>query len=93
MVIHSAYQSAAYQSASTRVLATEDLSRPNCPDCGSVLLIAEESRFVLHGRIDHAWSCDECGTVFTTSIRLAAAPSGIAKCCLPSVAYPSEPAE
>ena len=42
------------QSASTRVLATEDLSRPNCPDCGSVLLIAEESRFNLRGRIDHA---------------------------------------
>jgi predicted RNA-binding Zn-ribbon protein involved in translation (DUF1610 family) len=27
----------ACQSTSTRVLATEDLSRPKCPDCGSVI--------------------------------------------------------
>jgi RNase P subunit RPR2 len=46
------------------------LSRPNCPDCGSVLLIAEDSRFSVRGRIDHAWSCDDCGTEFVTSIRL-----------------------
>lgn len=57
-------------SASTRVVATEDLSRPNCPVCGSVLLIAEDSRFSVRGRIDHAWSCDDCGTEFVTSIRL-----------------------
>ena len=75
----------AYQSASTRVLATEDLRRPKCPDCGSVLLFAEESRFNLRGRIDHAWSCDECGTAFVTSIRLGSglqrrcpAPQGVA---------------
>jgi len=74
----------AYQSASTRVLATEDLGRPKCPDCGSVLLIAEESRFNLHGCIDHAWSCDACGTAFVTSIRLAAALSGTARCWLPA---------
>lgn len=74
--------------ASTRVLATEDLSRPNCPDCGSVLLIAEESRFDLHGRIDHAWSCDGCGSAFVTSIRLRRRepiPQG--------AAYPSDPVE
>jgi predicted RNA-binding Zn-ribbon protein involved in translation (DUF1610 family) len=82
----------AYQSASTRVLATEDLSRPKCPDCGSVLLIAEESRFYLRGRIDHAWSCDECGTAFVTSIRLG---SGLRRHCPApqGVAYPSEPVE
>ena len=78
--------------ASRRVLATEDLRRPKCPDCGSILLIAEESRFNLRGRIDHAWSCDECGTAFVTSIRLGSglrrrypAPQG--------VAYRSEPVE
>jgi predicted RNA-binding Zn-ribbon protein involved in translation (DUF1610 family) len=60
----------AYTSPSTRVLATENLSRPNCPDCGRVLLIAEDSRFSVRGRIDHAWSCDGCGTEFVTSIRL-----------------------
>ena len=82
----------AYQSASTRVLATEDLSRPKCPDCGSVLLIAEESRFYLRGRLDHAWSCDECGTAFVTSIRLE---SGLRRHCPApqGVAYPSEPVE
>jgi RNase P subunit RPR2 len=60
----------AYISPSTRVVATEDLTRPNCPDCGSVLLIAEDSRFNVRGRIDHAWSCDDCGAEFVTSIRL-----------------------
>jgi predicted RNA-binding Zn-ribbon protein involved in translation (DUF1610 family) len=60
----------AYLRSSTRVVATENLSRPNCPDCGNVLLIAEDSRFNVGGRIDHAWSCDDCGTEFVTSIRL-----------------------
>jgi RNase P subunit RPR2 len=55
------------------------LRRPKCPDCGSVLLIAEESRFNLLGRIDHAWSCDACGTAFVTSIRLRRrVPQGLA---------------
>jgi RNase P subunit RPR2 len=69
--------------ASTRVFATEDLRRPRCPDCGAVLLIAEATRFNLRGRIDHAWSCDACGTAFVTSIRLRRrTPQG--------VAYPSD---
>jgi predicted RNA-binding Zn-ribbon protein involved in translation (DUF1610 family) len=82
----------ACQTASTRVLATEDLSRPKCPDCGSILLIAEESRFNLRGRIDHAWSCDACGSAFVTSIRLG---SGLRRHCPTpqGVAYPSEPVE
>jgi predicted RNA-binding Zn-ribbon protein involved in translation (DUF1610 family) len=82
----------ACQSASIRVLATEDLSRPKCPDCGSVLLIAEESRFNLRGRIDHAWSCDACGSAFVTSIRLGL---GLRRRCPApqGVAYPSEPVE
>ena len=85
-------EQSACQSASTRVLATEDLSRPKCPDCGSVLLFAEESRFNLRGRIDHAWSCDACGSAFVTSIRLG---SGLRqRCPAPQgVAYPSEPVE
>ncbi len=49
---------------------TKDLTRPNCPRCGSVMLVAEESRFNAQGRIDHAWSCDDCGAQFSTSIRL-----------------------
>ena len=82
----------ACRSASLRVLATEDLSRPKCPDCGSVLLIAEESRFNLRGRIDHAWSCDACGTAFVTSIRLGL---GLRRRCPApqGVDYPSEPVE
>jgi RNase P subunit RPR2 len=50
--------------------AIEKLGRPNCPRCGSILLMAEESRFNIRGRIDHAWSCDDCGNEFVTSIRL-----------------------
>ena len=85
-------EQSACQSASTRVLATENLGRPKCPDCGSVLLIAEESRFNLRGRIDHAWSCDACGAAFVTSIRLGL---GLRRHCPApqGVAYPSEPVE
>jgi predicted RNA-binding Zn-ribbon protein involved in translation (DUF1610 family) len=54
----------------SRALATADLSRPNCPRCGSVQLVAEESRFSTNGRIEHDWSCDDCGHAFATSIRL-----------------------
>jgi hypothetical protein len=51
-------------------LEPPSLGRPNCPRCGSILLMAEESRFNVRGRIDHAWSCDDCGNAFVTSIRL-----------------------
>ena len=34
------------------------------------LLVAEQSEFNLKGRIRHAWSCDDCGHEFVTSIRL-----------------------
>ena len=58
---------------STRGRAPENLGRPNCPRCGSVLFMAEQSSFNIRGRIDHAWSCDACGNEFVTSIRLFAA--------------------
>lgn len=60
----------ACEAPTARVLATENLSRPKCPRCGSMLLVAEESRFSAYGRIDHDWSCDDCGNQFGTSIRL-----------------------
>jgi hypothetical protein len=34
------------------------------------LLVAEQSRFNVHGSIDRAWSCEDCGYEFVTSIRL-----------------------
>jgi hypothetical protein len=49
---------------------TYDFSRPKCPRCDSVLLIAEASAFSLRGRIRRAWSCDECAHEFVTSITL-----------------------
>ena len=55
----------AFQAPSTR-----DLSRPKCPRCGSILLVAEQSAFTLKGRIRHSWSCDDCGNEFVTSIRV-----------------------
>jgi RNase P subunit RPR2 len=70
MIVQSACQSASTGVLATQVFATKDLSRPNCLHCGSVLLIAEESRFNIHGCIDHVWSCNDCGTAFVTSIRL-----------------------
>jgi hypothetical protein len=70
MIVQSACQVPA-----PRFLASESLSRPQCPRCGSVLLVAESSRFDAGtanamGRIDHDWSCDDCGNAFATSIRL-----------------------
>ncbi|MGA2313196.1 MAG: hypothetical protein ABSF87_12630 [Xanthobacteraceae bacterium] len=47
-----------------------DLGRPNCPRCGSVLLIAEESEFNDKGQIRHAWTCDDCAHEFVTAIAL-----------------------
>jgi RNase P subunit RPR2 len=54
----------------TSKTVTQNFGRPNCPRCGSVLLIAEESEFDLKGRIRHAWSCDDCAHEFVTSITL-----------------------
>jgi len=73
MIVQAAYQASSRITA--RAAATQSLSRPQCPRCGSVLLIAEESRFDANacnamGRIDHDWSCDDCGNSFATSIRL-----------------------
>jgi DNA-directed RNA polymerase subunit RPC12/RpoP len=44
--------------------------RPDCPHCGSRLLVAEQSRFNFAGRIDHVWVCDDCGTEFETSVEV-----------------------
>ena len=55
------------QSAKSRKLP----KRPDCPHCGSRLLVAEQSRFNLSGRIDHFWACDVCGTEFETSIEVS----------------------
>jgi transposase-like protein len=59
MIIQSAYHAP----------SAKELTRPKCPRCGSALLVAEESRFSANGRIDHRWSCDDCGNAFATSIR------------------------
>ncbi len=60
----------ACQSPSTRARLAGLFSRPKCPRCGTVLLVAEESRFNAGGRIDHDWSCDDCGNEFATTICL-----------------------
>ncbi len=54
----------------TETAATLNFRRPNCPSCGSVLLMAEKSQFSHRGRIRHAWVCDECAHQFVTSIAL-----------------------
>ena len=58
------------RSSSESLYSNRSLSRPNCPHCGSALLVAEESRFSSTGRIDHDWLCDQCGNTFVTSIKL-----------------------
>lgn len=74
MIVQSACQASSSRVSSSPVLATESFGRPKCPRCGSVLLVAEESRFNAQGRIDHDWSCDDCGNLFVTSISLC--PTG-----------------
>ncbi len=70
MSIQSACRAPLAQDLTTHMFADQDLSRPKCPRCGSVLLVAEKSVFNLKGRICHSWSCDDCGNAFMTSIRL-----------------------
>jgi hypothetical protein len=60
----------ACRARSTGAMTTEYLGRPNCPRCGSILLVAEASWFNVAGHIEHAWSCDDCGNAFATSVRL-----------------------
>jgi hypothetical protein len=57
-------------SAPSRSSSRKSPKRPNCPYCGSQLLVAEAARFNLAGRIDHLWACDDCGTAFETSLEL-----------------------
>jgi ribosomal protein S27AE len=47
-----------------------DLMRPQCPRCGSIVLMAELAAFDPRGRIRHTWSCDDCGHEFVTSISM-----------------------
>jgi transposase-like protein len=58
------------QFACNTTAVTRNFGRPNCPRCGSVLLMAEESEFSPKGCIRHSWSCDDCAHQFMTSIRL-----------------------
>jgi predicted RNA-binding Zn-ribbon protein involved in translation (DUF1610 family) len=56
--------------ASAQARPTFRSQRPKCPDCGGIVLVADNARFNLAGRIDHVWSCDDCGNEFVTSISL-----------------------
>jgi hypothetical protein len=62
---------AACQAPASQALRTESLGRPKCSRCGSVMLVAEASRFSAGGRVEHDWSCDKCGNAFVTSIRVS----------------------
>jgi len=63
-------QSARRTEETTTDTATRPFGRPKCPNCRSVLLVAEQSAFSIAGRIRHIWACDDCGHKFVTSIRL-----------------------
>ena len=70
MIVQSACQALSTPVPTRALGLPRKLSRPKCPRCGNVLLVAEQSRFAAKGRIDHDWSCDKCGNAFATSIRL-----------------------
>lgn len=58
------------QIAPCQIPSSAELTRPKCPRCGSVLLVAEQSAFNPNGRIRHTWFCDDCGNEFVTSVRV-----------------------
>ena len=55
-----------------RAPAKPGLARPECPRCGSIVLMAERAAFNPDGRIRHTWSCDDCGHEFVTLIGMRA---------------------
>jgi hypothetical protein len=58
---------AAETASTTGTLA--DLS--SCPSCGEMLVGPRTSSYLGLGRIEHFWHCEQCGTRFQTSARLA----------------------
>lgn len=58
-----------------RASSAAELGRPQCPRCGSIVLMAERSAFGPYGCIRHAWSCDECAHEFVTSVRVIPGPA------------------
>ncbi len=46
-------------------------SFPTCPRCNDVLIAAAASEHVSEKHVRHVWSCDSCGHVFATSVRLS----------------------
>src|SRR5690606_21592350 len=44
---------------------------PLCPQCGDMLLAPEHSEFHGAGRIQHFWSCENCGTATETTVAIA----------------------
>ena len=51
-----------------------ELGRPQCPHCGSTVLMAERSALDPDGCIRHAWACDACAHEFVTSVRVIPGP-------------------
>jgi ribosomal protein S27AE len=46
------------------------LSRPTCPRCGSIVLMAERAALDRDSCVRHAWCCDQCGHEFVTSTKM-----------------------
>ncbi len=57
-------------SAALRSSPARRMSRPYCPKCNDKLFAPEISRLVEETIVEHIWSCDSCGYVFETSVRL-----------------------
>lgn len=53
-----------------RTFSAAELGRPECPHCGSPVLMAERSAFDPDGCIRHVWACDVCAHEFVTSVRV-----------------------
>jgi transcription elongation factor Elf1 len=44
---------------------------PTCPQCNDVLFAAAASEHVSERHVRHVWSCESCGHVFATLVRLS----------------------
>ncbi len=51
-------------------LATSVFGRQQCPECAHTLVAPDASQYVSEHVIKHQWSCECCGTEFTTTVSL-----------------------
>lgn len=57
-------------SETVSALAPSVFGRQRCPQCDHTLVAPDASQHVSEQVVKHLWSCECCGTEFTTLVRL-----------------------